>query len=474
MKFSALLNPALTAALMLASAAQASAQEAPAPAAAYTPEPAAPAATPAPAAPTDAERLQALEQQLAAQRKELEAMQAERTESVVTDPNAEADHPKLRLYGFADVGGQWIGMKKGPYTDFIASAPAFALGNVNLYFDARPSPAWRALVETRFGLGPQGSWNGLTQVDNRFMDTSSPSGRTYAIWSGVILERAWLQWTYSEHFALQAGYLLTPYGIWNVDHGTPTLISLVLPSLQVEEAIPQHQIGVQALGTFARQEWELGYHAYLTNGRDVNPSERNWHEGVGGRLVLRRYGDLRLALGTSGYYGTFSKDVLLLHVGVDPVTGASTVTFEKSDWAKDGGYAAQEWSAGGDVSADWNGFRFRGEAMVQRVVFDDGKHEHQTFGDPTAMIPNHYSHYAYAILAYRFASYYEPYLFVDYTDKYPQISINKLGICYSGGLNLYFTASAMLKLQYANQRFSPAAGAVMNMQLAAVRLVLVF
>jgi hypothetical protein len=437
--------------------------------------PDAPVAAPSPAAPSDADRLQALETQVAEQQKKIESLEAERAEAVAPDLAAEAEQPKLHIYGFADMGGQWLHTGDGPYHDIIASAPAFVVGNINLYFDARPSPAWRAMVETRYGLAPHGSWDGLTQVDNHFMDTSSPSGRGYAIWSGVILERAWLQWTYNGRFALQAGYLLTPYGIWNVDHGTPTLISLLLPSLQVDEAIPQHQVGVQALGAIPVDNWQIAYHAYLTNGRNGIGADAHWREGTGGRLILRRIGELRVALGGSGYFGKYHKDVFLQPpVRKDPVTGEPTAYFEKSQWAVDGGYAATEWSLGADLSLDYLGFRFRGETMVRHVMYDDGKHEHKTFGNPAAMIPNHYRHYAYAILAYRFASHYEPYLFVDYNDADPQISLNKMGVCVSAGLNLYFTASAILKLQYADQRFSHTEGGQMDMKFAAARLVLVF
>lgn len=463
----------LTATLGLALARPSAAQETPATGAAPAAEAPAPAAATVVAPASDAARLQAVEKQLAEQQKKIESLEAERAEAALPEPTAEADHPKLRIYGFADMGWQYIGMADGPYKDLIATAGGFAVGNINLYFDARPGPAWRALVETRYGLFPHGSWNGLTQVDDRFMDTSSPSGRAYAIWSGIILERAWLQWTYDERFALQAGYLLTPYGIWNVDHGTPTLISLLLPSLQVDEAIPQHQVGVQALGAFPIDNWELAYHAYLTNGRNVITVDEHWREGMGGRLVLRRIGDLRVALGGSGYYGTFHKDVLLAHVGTDPVTGESTINFVKSQWAADGGYAASEWSVGGDLSLDFKGFRFRGEAMVRRVDYEDGKHEHKTFDNPAAMVPNHYRHYAYGIFAYRFASHFEPYLFIDYNDSYPAITLDHYAVCFSAGLNLYFTAYAILKMQYADQRFWPNDNNL-NMKFAAARLVLVF
>ena len=425
---------------------------------------------------SEAQRLEVLEKTLAEQRKQLEALQAERAEATAaaTDTSPDAEQSKMRIYGFMDVGGQWLHMAPGPYHDLIASKPAFVLGNVNLYFDARPSPAWRALVETRLTLAPNGTYDGLTQVDTRFMDTSSPSGRGYAVWSGVILERAWMQWTYSEHLALQAGYLLTPYGIWNVDHGTPTLISLLLPSLQVDEAIPQHQIGMQALGTFARDAWELGYHAYITNGRSGNAVDTDWRKGFGGRVILRHIGEVRLTLGGSGYYGSMHKEVEMLRIRPDATTGVPTANFEKSDLAKDGGFAADEWAMGGDLSLDWAGLRFRGEAMVRHVMYADGKHEHKTFGDPSSMMPSHYRHYAYGILAYRMARFFEPYLFVDYNDADPQVGISGMGICFSGGLNLYYSANAMLKLQYADQRFWHQIGGQMDMKFAAARVVLVF
>jgi hypothetical protein len=421
-----------------------------------------------------AARLRTLEQEVAAQKQRLEQLESERSQGLPDVGTPDVDQPKLSLYGFADMGGQYIETAQGPTHDLIASSPYFTIGNINLYFDARPSPSWRALMETRFGLFPHQTWSGLNQVNNRFMDTTSSSGRTYAIWSGVVLERAWLQWTHDERFALQLGYLLTPYGIWNMDHGTPTLISLVLPSMQVDEAIPQHQIGMQALGKFPIDNWELGYHVYLTNGRGAIASDPHWRKGLGGRLLVRRMGDVRLQLGGSGYFGSIHQDVMQLRIDTDPVTGRQSATMVRSDWAADGGYAANEWSLGADVSVDWQGFRFRGETMVRHVMYEDGKHEHKTFGDPASMVPNHYRHYAYGILAYRFQRYFEPYLFIDYNDSDPQATLTKYGICYSAGLNLYFTATAMLKLQYAEQTFSKSEEAQQTMHVATTRLVVVF
>ena len=45
----------------------------------------------------------------------------------------------------------------------------------------------------------------------------------------IILERAYIQWSKLDWLGVRVGQFLTPYGIWNVDHGTPTLITMFRP-----------------------------------------------------------------------------------------------------------------------------------------------------------------------------------------------------------------------------------------------------
>ena len=426
-----------------------------------------------PAFPDVQQRLGALEQQIADQKRQIEAMQAEHAaaEAASVVDTSESEHPKLSIYGFLDTGIQYLKSDAGPLHDFIQTPLTFVSGYTNLYFDARPDPAWRSLVEVRLTLYPNGTVSGLNMTSTRVMDTTSPSGHSYVSWNSIIIDRAWLQWTMNDHLALQAGYLLTPYGIWNVDHGTPTLISLVLPSMQVEEAIPQHQIGVQALGNFIRSNWELDYHAYITNGRTTGIVDTKWQKALGGRLVLRRSGELRLAVGTSGFYGSTRDQDLSLSVQNNPGTGEPEAWFIKTDTV-----AYHEWSVGADVSLDWRGFRIRTETLTRHIMYQDGLHAPVSLGEPGTYDPNHYSHYAYIITAYRFATHYEPYLFFDYNDSNPQASMQKAGTNFSGGLNIYFTAAAMLKMQYADQRFwnSDGSNAGHNMKLFLARVILVF
>ena len=166
----------------------------------------------------------------------------------------------LNLYGFLDVGLQHLFVPETSFINVFAptDASTFVLGNVNLFLDAHPIDSVRGLVEVRFTTLPHGQETSLgtplggeyTRVDREVTDATSPSGRNSVIAGSIILERAWLQWTHSDVFELRVGSWLTPYGIWNTDHGTPTLTSLLLPNSQVTQAFPLRQLGIQARGSF--------------------------------------------------------------------------------------------------------------------------------------------------------------------------------------------------------------------------------
>lgn len=398
--------------------------------------PAAPAAAPAEAA-TRAD-IEALQQRIS----ELETQQAEEAAA------AEEEDQRFKIYGFVDFGLKKSFPAKDPFfAALIERKLTFVLGNINIYFDAQPTQSWRALVEARLTTYPHGnetvnSSGEFVRTDNQVFDTTSPSGRNRVVWGGVVLERAQIEHTMADLFNVRVGYFLTPYGIWNVDHGTPTLISLVLPSFQVEEAMPARQLGVQAYGATNMGNLQLGYSAYVTNGRAPFLEDPTDGKAVGARVTATFTGDNKsLQLGASGYVGDSLEKRKVLQIG------ANDVSLEVTDK-----YRYDEWSVGGDVSLDLHKFRLRTEGLVHRVDHGDGPHEPVAFAQPGVTHPNRYEYFWYAICAYRWR-FLEPYTYTELKYVTPRDGNSDLTYLPGLGLNIHFSPYAQLKAQYVAAKF---------------------
>jgi hypothetical protein len=324
---------ALAIALLLCAAAS-HAQTAPAAPAPPTPAP------PTPAPLTEDPRIKQLELQLEAQRQAFEVQRTQleermqKVEAQAATAQAEAaeaksqvevaalmgggeeeaemiSEPAVRVYGFADVGLQraW-----GTIAEIIpggTNKATFVLGNVNLYFDANPVQDWRFLTEVRLGLFPHGATartaSGMAPtIDNTVGDDGSPNGGfTNIQWNGVLLERAHIDWTPRDEINIRAGWFLTPYGIWNVDHGTPTRIMVEAPLLITAEILPQRQLGIEAFGRVQALPWTIGYHLYVSNGRQPGQLDFSDQKAVGTRVWFSTRRPIPMTFGLSGYTGRY-------------------------------------------------------------------------------------------------------------------------------------------------------------------------
>lgn len=430
------------------------------PAAAFSQEaaagPGSPAAAPAPTAPAEAPTavtLNALpapptaasEAEIAAIKQRLDDLETEQAEATAI---AEEDDQRFKIYGFLDFGLKKSFPSKDPFfAALIERKLTFVLGNINLYFDAQPTAGWRALIEARLTTYPHGAEGvdasgQFTRTDNTVFDTNSPSGRNHVIWGGVILERAQIEHTMTDLFNLRVGYFLTPYGIWNVDHGTPTLISLVLPASQVEEAMPNRQLGVQAYGSTTTGDTELGYAAYVTNGRAPFLEDPTDGKAFGARIFANLNGtNHTLRLGASGFAGdSLEKDKVLTISS----SGPSVVTSNK--------YRYKEWALGGDLSLDWKKLRVRTEGMVHRVDHGDSPHEPVAFAEPGTTHPDRFEYYWYSIFAYRMGAF-EPYTYTELKYLSPRDGAFDMAYLPGLGLNIYFSPYAQLKTQYVAAKF---------------------
>jgi len=130
-------------------------------------------------------------------------------------------------------------------------------------------------------------------------------------WGGLTIERAYMEWNYSDKLSFRAGKFLTPFGIWNVDHGLPVLLSARIPYML--SFIPDTQTGIETYGRIYLPHTDLEYNIYISNGRDLpNPLfDNNLEKSVGGRLNLKLQSDIfkELAIGGSGYYGKHTEYV---------------------------------------------------------------------------------------------------------------------------------------------------------------------
>jgi hypothetical protein len=383
---------------------------------------------------------------LEAQRKKLDAQAAELASLREARAAAPVDpgeyEEKLRFYGFMDMGLQRMFLHDPTLLDslFQSRAATFTMGNINFYVDARPFEHWRALVEARLSAFPNGQivqmadplGHAFQQTNTNVTDVNSPNGGWDSVkWGGVVLERAHLDWSPKDWLNVRVGYWPTPYGIWNVDHGTPTLISVMLPQFMATQIFPTKQLGLDLYGTLHASSWEIEYHAYVSNGRTQGQLDLTDDKMIGGRLVARTRTPTPMAFGISGFWGKNS----FLEKRIESYS--PYLVDNPMVWSQ------TEGGGGADVSLDWKGFRFRAEASLQKVTYAPGKREPGPF--PGSYNPDRVRYGAYVIASYQLPFWgLEPYLYAE-TDR-NLLALTKL---YAGsfGLNIHFTPQTQLKLQ---------------------------
>jgi hypothetical protein len=395
-----------------------------------------------PEAPAAAEATTPLEARIAKLEAQLAAVEATSEAALTAATVADAARePLFRVYGFIDMGLQKLWATDDPVTP--TQKTTFVLGNVNLYLDFHPATDWSSLVEVRLTNYPTGdSTYGIpalglrnTRIDTTAADPGNGNGYDTLRWGAIVLERAYIQWQRSPKLGLRVGQFLTPYGIWNVDHGTPTLISLYRPFFQANEMFPEHQLGVEAFGRFddlPLAHWQLDYHAYVSNGRTPGVVALTNDKMLGGRLVASTSRPYAMAFGVSTMRGHY----LDQDINVDLVTGETTRPTTIS---------YDEYGVGVDASVDFGRLRLRSEAALRHKRYGTGQRE--TSWAPGVYTADGNEADFYALAAYRIAhTRFEPYLYGEWY-RWPT-PLGREVLTASGGLNVYFTPAVQLKLQF--------------------------
>jgi hypothetical protein len=430
-----------------------------------------------------ASELAALRTELDETKQKLDAIQQRQDEAEVAalgsaEPEAPAED-LLKIYGFADMGvqRQWTKQESLLAHVFDTNSTSFVIGNVNLYFDAQPIHGWRGLVEVRFTNAPLGdtiTYGGIAGTYTR-EDTFSfdPHGTAVnaPMWAGaVVLERAWIEWNDNQALKLRVGNWFTPFGIWNEDHGSPTLISIALPQFILQRWIPIRQTGLMAYGNTFAGDWELGYTLTFSNGRQ-ELSNFNFEDkfGYGGRVYARREaGSLNTAFGLSYFTGTTSDREKII-TGINPVVFEEPTTWEYNEHV-----------LGADVSIDVDATRIRAEGMVRRLTYTEGL---RPAGDPIfapgSVDGDRWQYSTYLLVAQQLPwAGLEPFLYGELLET-PGVVADGVFVG-SVGLNVHFNPAIQLKNQLTRAVFfdwlydNPADASIDNLTAFYSRLVMAF
>jgi hypothetical protein len=369
---------------------------------------------------------------------------------------SEGQH-RLELYGFADVTyTRLLIPKSSVWNRFYVPTKSFTVGNFNLYMGSNLGDSWRALAEVRFLYLPNGadsvdpSTGNVQRTNTTVLDYAGFEEPIH--WGGILIERVWVEHEFSTLFKLQIGQFLTPYGIWNVDHGSPTIIGIGAPVVIADELFPARQTGLQLYGNAFFDPVEIGYHVTLSNGRGpVEYQDFNDDKAVGARLYLKTDVFGSLTVGTSayrgGYYDRSAKYVVTSTDGKTVVDQQFTTTSKY-----------EEFSLGADLKWQWKHLLVQGEAIMNEAKYSQGGRPRvQTVTSPQGFQPDYLRWGGYALVGYRTPWVQTmPYATLQYVSADPDHASVPPIFAEQFGLNIQPTPAVVLKTEVGFLHFSNA------------------
>ena len=373
------------------------------------------------------------------------------------DLSLQETQPAARFYGFLEFGLQRTFLKEGSLLSAFqpTGGSSFLLGALNFYLDVVPAPRWRALVELRvanFNGGDAFSGGGLSTLNTTQRELGTPGIGIGAqsVTSGLIVERAQIDWYYNDLLSVRAGLWLTPWGIWNVDHGSPTLIPLIMPFFQNYQMYPLSQLGIAVSGAAHASPWTFGYHLGISNGRiggpitnvgETFPSfDLSDNKMLTGRLHLQNQGGFKV--GASAYWGETERQS-------KQVVELAPIRVERSRET-----ALKEWGVGVDLSLDITALKIRAEFTYTVHRYTNERPISTMF--PAHLLPDSAQWGGYILMAYRAAALgveWEPYAHLELLWWPGAVAPRDMATMPSAGLNVHINEAVQLKLQYGLVRF---------------------
>ena len=315
------------------------------------------------------------------------------------DKEASESNP-LSIYGFADFTfRQFLIGENNRWSLYYPRQSSFSVGNLNVYISKEVSARLRSMAEVRFLYLPNGSeqLEGLqfVRVDTSVSDYAEFDHRLS--WGGIQIVRAWVEYTFHPLITVRAGQWLTPYGIWNEDHGSPTIIPTRRPYTIAQGLVPEQQTGIEIHGFMAMTDRiEVGYNLMVSNGRGPVSTYRDLdnNKSLGARVYVqgRGHGEWRV-----GVYG-----------GTDQATTTSSelvpngkATYRRFKVDSQADYLTFAM----DARWAWRAFHIQTEGVISQIAYTPGARpaspEASLITGQPGLQPDLITGGAYLLVAYR-------------------------------------------------------------------------
>ncbi|MBN2803965.1 MAG: hypothetical protein JXR91_12805, partial [Deltaproteobacteria bacterium] len=143
--------------------------------------------------------------------------------------------PSFNMFGFFDLTFNKVKARdNGFFEGMLYDKASFLINNLNLYAKSELTPSLSVLAELRFTFSPVGEiktmeLTGISEFERADTQVLNPNTAEQYRLNGLTIERIHLTWKPKDYFGVIAGRFLTPYGIWNIDHGSPVIIGIRAP-----------------------------------------------------------------------------------------------------------------------------------------------------------------------------------------------------------------------------------------------------
>jgi hypothetical protein len=358
---------------------------------------------------------------------------------------------ELHVSGFADFSVVRIIV---PHKTAVRSVfpvhTSYYIGNFNLYLAKNLAKTVRTMGEVRFLYEPNG--NIPLSNSSGTPTTSSADHNDFGRplhWGGVEIERLYIEWAPHPLLTIRVGQFLTPYGIWNVDHGSVTYIPVERPFVIGDGLFPERQTGFELYGRWdATAYGTLGYHLTLSNGEGPISEYRDLdnNKAVGGRLFWEQHGKGDLKVGFSTYYGRNSDVQPSIKIGANGKllpTERIHVQYDSLAFAVDAAYRYKGLTAQVEWISQQRRFVEAGRALTFNPVLQRNTLPIDALSWGT-----------YLLVGYRFNWFgVMPYVVPQYVDSFGPNGARTKAVNLSGGLNIRPIDSLVVKLEYGYAKF---------------------